>query len=502
MVMNPPRTTGPQVYVRRNVYNLAPDGPEIAGLRRGIAEMIRRSQVNPADPTGWIYQANVHGAPDREPLPAWNQCPHGNFFFLSWHRMYLYFFERILKRASGDPGLALPYWDYSGSEAQSALPRVFRDPADPSSNPLYVRERDSRINGGGLLDPRDVSVAGVFRYPNFHSPNGTDSFGGQIGRDPKRVGPPGALESTPHNAVHSSIGGWMGDVNMAARDPIFWLHHANIDRLWKRWLDRGNNNPGHEPDEEDWWTREFPFVDEGGNQVTMTGRAIIDTVGQLGYRYEDDPPLPAIRVAREIGAVRAAALGEQQPPAVVVGASTQPVVLGAEPVTVSIPLQPTAASELAAALQPAAGAGPEERAATRTVERRVLLHLRDISFEEIPVGTYAVYLNLPEGEEPAYPSPYYVGILSFFGLGPMDHDGHEGPAHGQRSFDITPNVLVLGERGEWPSQQARVTFVRTEIRPPLPGDETPAAAAASAALELEAPPPQVNIGSVSIEIAP
>jgi hypothetical protein len=54
-----------------------------------------------------------------------------SFFFLSWHRMYIYFFERILRAASGDPNLALPYWNYS-DPAQRALPVPFREPARPT----------------------------------------------------------------------------------------------------------------------------------------------------------------------------------------------------------------------------------------------------------------------------------------------------------------------------------------------------------------------------------
>ena len=503
---------GPQVNVRRNVYSLDPGGPEIAALRRGIAEMMRRSQVNPADPTGWLYQANIHGTTDRPLLPVWATCQHGSFFFLSWHRMYLYFFERILRRASGDPGLALPYWDYSGSARQSALPRAFRDPADPS-NPLYVRERNPGINRGERLPPSVVSFAEAFRYSNFHSPTGSDeSFGGQILRRPEHVtGVHGRLESAPHDAIHGQIGGrngWMSRVTLAARDPIFWLHHANIDRLWKRWLDLGNNNPGHEPAEEVWWSHPFTFFDEGGVQVTMTARASIDTLGQLGYRYEDDPPpIPAIRFARDIGAMRAESAAEEQPPEVIVGTSAQPVELGDEPVTVSIPMQPTAATELVAALQPAAGAeaGPAERDATRTVQGRVLLHLTDITFDEPPGVTYDVYLDLPEGEEPSYHSPYFIGTLAFFGMEPMEHDGHQQPADGRRSYDITGNALVLSERGEWSSQQVQVTFVRSELLPPLPGDETPAADAApatGAAPAPEAPPPRIRIGAVSVAIEP
>jgi hypothetical protein len=61
----------------------------------------------------------------------------------------------------------------------------------------------------------------------------------------------------------------MSDANMAARDPIFWLHHANSDRLWKRWLDQGGGRS--DPlDDDVWMDTPFHFFDETGQQVTIT----------------------------------------------------------------------------------------------------------------------------------------------------------------------------------------------------------------------------------------
>ena len=49
------------------------------------------------------------------------------------------------------------------------------------------------------------------------------------------------LESNPHNQVHVDVGGdspdgriWglMSDPGLAALDPIFYMHHSNIDRMW------------------------------------------------------------------------------------------------------------------------------------------------------------------------------------------------------------------------------------------------------------------------------
>jgi hypothetical protein len=230
--------------VRRSIFALDPNGPEIASLRRGIQVMQSRPS---ADPTSWTYQANMHGTYDQPVLTAWNGCQHGSFYFFSWHRMYLYYFERILRAASGDPNLALPYWNYTDDTHLSdpdrrQLPLAFRQPAD-ASNPLFVSQRNPAINDGtGFLPPGDVDYSQAFEYTNFEGlvGSGSASFGG-----PTRPNHPtsnddfGALESTPHNVVHDDIGGLMRDPNTSARDPIFYLHHANIDRLWKRWLGLG-----------------------------------------------------------------------------------------------------------------------------------------------------------------------------------------------------------------------------------------------------------------------
>ena len=120
---------GSCVHARRNIKTLSAN--EIATLQKGIKVMQGRQ---PSDPTSWIYQANIHGTFDTPALAAWSTCQHGSFFFLSWHRMYLYYFERILRAASGDANLTLPYWNYSDASDPNApaLPLPFRQPADPS----------------------------------------------------------------------------------------------------------------------------------------------------------------------------------------------------------------------------------------------------------------------------------------------------------------------------------------------------------------------------------
>jgi tyrosinase len=211
------------------------------------------------DPTSWIFQANVHAAMVTPTNPLWDQCQHGNFFFFSWHRMYLYYFDRIVRAASGDPNLTLPYWNYTDDPNVSdvtrrTLPGPFQKPAvecavtppnTPGCNPLFVNERAPGINdGSSILPPGAVDYSVAFACTNFDVTSGNcknpNGFGSAAVSVPTHfTGKDGALEITPHNVVHGQIGGWMANPLLAARDPTFFLHHANIDRLWKRWLDQG-----------------------------------------------------------------------------------------------------------------------------------------------------------------------------------------------------------------------------------------------------------------------
>ena len=43
------------------------------------------------------------------------------------------------------------------------------------------------------------------------------------------------FEDGPHNRVHGWVGGTMNDIFVSPADPLFWLHHAEVDRIWHRW---------------------------------------------------------------------------------------------------------------------------------------------------------------------------------------------------------------------------------------------------------------------------
>lgn len=96
--------------------------------------------------------------------------------------------------------------------------------------------------------------------------------------------------------VHSLVGndydqfgrlvraGWMGDFATAGLDPVFWLHHSNIDRLWQVWLeaDAGHTNP---TGDRAWMRTKFKFPKPGGGTFEWEIGDVLDTAA-LGYKYE------------------------------------------------------------------------------------------------------------------------------------------------------------------------------------------------------------------------
>jgi tyrosinase len=92
-----------------------------------------------------------------------------------------------------------------------------------------------------------------------------------------------------HMAVNGSGANFMGNFTRAPLDPIFWLHHSNIDRLWKEWLRSGGGRAN--PTSSSWLTgTSFAFHDATGAATTMTSSQVLNTrAAPLLYKYDDEP---------------------------------------------------------------------------------------------------------------------------------------------------------------------------------------------------------------------
>jgi hypothetical protein len=412
-----------QPFTRPSVATLS--SAQIASLRHGIQVMMSRPVT---DPTSYRFQANIHGTYDTpttpEEMASWNQCEHGSFYFFSWHRMYLYFFDRILRAAAGDPSLVLPYWDWT-DPAQRTLPLPFRQPAD-ATNSLFIASpagRPAALNAGtAFLSASTVDDSVAFADINFETGGSSgDGFGGGTSAPMQFSSAYGDLEMQPHNVVHSSLGGLMGDPDTAAQDPIFWLHHGNIDRLWNHWIQQGGGRA--DPSDAAWLNTIFTFYDEAGHAVYLTGAEVVDTVGQLNYRYDDDPP-PPMFIKFPIILAEAVAAGQER------------IRLEASPVTVRLPLNEQARQAIVGL--------------AREPDRRVFLQIKDIRTERPPSYYYAIYLGQPAGKTDEH-APGFVGNLSLFSMAGHKMPGGMPMARGEMSveYDVSRSASqVLGRNSE------------------------------------------------------
>jgi tyrosinase len=296
------------IRTRRDVWKLPANDTTLEWYAKAIAALWDKPFD---DPLGWRYQGAIHDYnPADDPLkkpgdqpPADDDrfrglCQHGSAYFLPWHRMYLFYFEQLIAatvvQLGGPAGWSLPYWNYSDQNNPNArqLPPTFRD----HNSRLFVAQRHPTINAGQSMAAPRVRL-NCLRYGQFFGiDNGEGGgFGGQNTGDPVHSGDlSGGLENTPHGAVHIGVGGagppetagWMSKFWTAALDPIFWLHHSNIDRLWEVWRNRDVSHQN--PNDNAWRTQSFDFHDSTGQIVSLTVAQVLETKADpLRYQYED-----------------------------------------------------------------------------------------------------------------------------------------------------------------------------------------------------------------------
>jgi hypothetical protein len=228
--------------VRKNILNLSqtsspPGAPsELTIFNTALARM----QTLPAFMTSYNRIARFHGCP-------LGCCVHSNEpdlvrrpLFLAWHRHYIYLFEREFLTAQAQLGIpianriGLPYWDCTSSSVP-----IYPFPAVFGSTPLS--SASVTIPNGCLPSGRTTTT--VIRNPHSSVTNSSPTItAGSLHLQVVTA----MLTSTfanfqssleiPHGLIHQRVvGGDMATSVRASYDPLFWLHHCNIDRVWSSW---------------------------------------------------------------------------------------------------------------------------------------------------------------------------------------------------------------------------------------------------------------------------
>ncbi len=219
------------VRVRKNANNLT-----AAERNRFLDALVR---LNSAVGNIYVPLQNMH-------VSAASSEIHGRSCFLPWHRGYLLDLERKLQRIN--PAITIPYWKFDA----------------PSPN-VFTRDFMGLPNAGGIVEFSATNpminwrlqVFGVGPqnrirrvFVNGWNPNIQAAINVQRNENqtlnisnvysPFRSG----IEGDPHGGAHVSFDGQVSDIGQAPADPLFFMLHANVDRLWAKWqLIRGRFNP-------------------------------------------------------------------------------------------------------------------------------------------------------------------------------------------------------------------------------------------------------------------
>lgn len=466
---------------RLSWQSFASDPTRVESLRRGIQAMIDRNTADKNSAkyrTSWEYWANIHGyfgpdakhgeiadyiasakerlgsnwrpefdqelagitdqtPPDATAAKVWDQCAHGDRWFLAWHRLYLFYFEKVLQDAAQDDDLRLPYWDYTDPQhldmPAEFLPPKYNDPLGAEiSNPLFTSRR-----ANAWIPPQQTSLdADATNVDSVLGQGDFNVFQTKI-----------QLRGSVHSYVHCSINDCpitsMGAVSYSANDPIFWLHHANIDRLWECW---SRSYPSGNPTDKDFFNQTYTFVTPNGTEVATAVGDLFN--GHLiDYKYEKvdnctrakktsvSPSEVTVLAQNADTTAEALRILEKRFDAgVTIAQSQQELVITGKRASMQLNSQLQTADSKSAARNFVFNANP-------TLPVRSTMRLVGVSYDQTPGSMLNLYLQ--NGSDSS--SRQYVGTLSFFDAFPPKRAHHttaESP--GEFDFDVTDALRKLG----------------------------------------------------------
>jgi polyphenol oxidase len=424
--------------VRRNIVTMQSDFPgEFEAFRE--ATRILRARADD-DPTGWFVNGDLHNqfcatAPRNSPKQI-----HFGWWFLAWHRAYLWVTEQKLHAAVGARGFGLPYWDW---RANRTVPEGYKGEDNPLNHDRrFERPFPPLTDGEVSLDSMRLRTFSAFWQPDPLVP-APPSFGGLPRPDALgRLGS-GVLESGPHGQVHVYTGGFdengqPGDMTIfsrAAQDPTFFGHHGNIDRIWESWRADPARRATEPTTDPVFMTRSFPFIGADGLPIALTVADTLNTLN-LGYVYDALEPIPGAPLVAVAG-VGPVGGGDRS-----VGAEAIPE---AEPIaraTVAVPAQVRAA-------------GPARFGVTGEPQL-VFLTIEGV---RLPQRSVSVRVFV---DHPAADAETPLDEASFAGAFALVRTG--GPADEEGAIDVNVDITEAFNRVNADAERLSVTLVPIPFR--------------------------------------
>jgi tyrosinase len=433
---------------RRSLLGLPWNDPIIAAYRDAVGQM---KQKPASDKLSWASLADVHGTDPN----TYHFCPHGNWYFLPWHRAYVLTCERAVRQLTGHNDFAMPYWDWT---ANPTMPEVFLTATNPDGkkNWLYVDDEGFGTNWKRTWPanrPMPVSQVGAAVLQEILNTTDYEEFGtsrpaGQDSLDQAWIiaenqGIQGTLEARPHNMVHNNIGGWMPTA-VSSRDPIFFMHHCNIDRIWALWNSLGNQNAANSLWTDMQFKNNFYFPD-GSDYSPIVKELYVPEA--LGYTY--NLAAPAAAIAAPSSAVLALqsrlqtvfAMPNPAGPGIKnFSASPRPQATATAESPFEVELDVDASALEAVAHRSPVSSGAELLSFAAARERRAsgprsIAIIRDVVATKVQSTEFRIFLgdDRPTSQTPIT-APNYVGSFGLFVHG--EHTTGQGPHNANPSFAV------------------------------------------------------------------
>ena len=413
---------------RKSFYDLTDD--EVKNLCRAVGYMRNGSKAKPLgvdNPLQWDRYVASHA---RHCTEAGFEQVHWSWFFLPWHRAYLFFIERVLadiltKVFSIDGSkFALPYWDWI---SHKEIPNTSERTQKGLQSPLfgYDLTQEDMVSADNLgfdnlalwdgyrgptilkpqMDPANevspeskehIEETISFMTPEFVATMLKLSFEDFAGKPTtSQADGMGLLEHNPHNNGHDWVGSRfgtnrdMGTLRYAALDPIFSMHHANIDRIWSLY-----RKPQPDPKTSPWGLQRYTFLDITGLPVSVTVRDIVESMNTVQY-LPPSSQLPQTKIfLAAVPTISSSPVQERQETLI-----QKSQTLTAKPLTIQTEPKPAMKSMLDTA------AAPGEPS----------ISLLEITTGPIPVTekfTVRVFLNKPDADaHTSIKDPAYVGRI-------------------------------------------------------------------------------------------